>query len=809
MDMQTVLISYFISALICAAVMASLWRQNRKHFDGLGFWLADYALQFIALPLVLMQGELPDFISMTIGNGLGVAGTLLLYIGLERFVGKRSRQFHNYVILAVFLVIHTWFIFGNPSLMARKINVSAALIVLIVQSAWLMLRRVDAELRPITRGTGLIFLMSIAVNLARIYVVLATPSGEDFFGSNIYETVLLMTYQMLMIGLTFNLFAMVNRRLSMNLQDDIENRKRAEETLKQSEQLHRQMFLEHSAVRLLIDPSTGAIVQANAAAAQFYGYTIEELQAMNIAQINELPLDTIISAMQEARQHKTDYFTFQHRLASGEIRDVEVHSAPINVGGRELLYSIIHDITERKRAEEALVRSQQMYQDLVERQGVGVYRIRVQKYSSWGEPEQSHYEYEFVNDEYCRLTGASREEHFADPTLTLKLIHPEDYPSFAKKNEEVDLTNEPFVWEGRMIIHGNIRWTHYESRSRNFPDIGEVWTGILMDITNRKQAESKLRASEERFSQLIISAPDAVFLVEPNGKIAFANTEATNLLGYTQNEFIGMDVEKLIPQPLRESHMSNRAKYMDDPRTRLMGAQRDLHTVRKDGSEMPVDVKLSPVRMETGMYVVAFMRDITERKQVEEELHAIHETLQAQFNEITKLKEILQEQAIRDPLTNLHNRRYLNEMLGHEAARAKRENYPIGIMLIDIDHFKAFNDTYGHSAGDEVLRSLSHLLVDGIRQGDIACRYGGEEFLVVMIGAHETDVERRAETICRDFNKLQIRFEDQILSATVSIGVAFFPRHGVEIQQVIGTADAAMYQAKLAGRNRVQVWRTE
>jgi diguanylate cyclase (GGDEF)-like protein/PAS domain S-box-containing protein len=468
--------------------------------------------------------------------------------------------------------------------------------------------------------------------------------------------------------------------------------------------------------------------------------------------------------------------------------------------------TVTRDITERKRIEKELVRSQGLYQDLVERQVVGVYRIRVHKYNSWESPDVPHYEYEFMNDEYCRLTGVSREDHLADPTLTLKMIHPEDYPSFAKKNEEVDITNKPFVWEGRMIIRGETCWVHYESCSRQLPDEGKIWTGILMDITDRKQAESKLRASEERFRQLILSAPDAVFLVEPSGKIAFANTEATNLLGYAHDEFIGMDVEKLIPQTLRESHIVNRTMYMDDPRTRLMGVQRDLHTVRKDGSEIPVDVKLSPVKMEANIFVVAFMRDITERKQAEKELHAAHKTLQAQFNEITKLKETLQEQAIRDPLTNLHNRRYLNEMLGHETARAKRENYSIGIMLIDIDRFKAFNDTYGHSAGDEVLKSLSRLLVESIRQGDIACRYGGEEFLVVMIGAREADVERRAESICRDFSRSQIRFGNQGLSTTVSIGTAFYPRHGAEIQSVIDAADAAMYQAKQAGRNRVQVW---
>src|SRR5512145_521163 len=125
-------------------------------------------------------------------------------------------------------------------------------------------------------------------------------------------------------------------------------------------------------------------------------------------------------------------------------------------------------------------------------------------------------------------------------------------------------------------------------------------------------------------------------------------------------------------------------------------------------------------------------RDITERKQVEKRLRYVNDRLQGQLIEIGLLQSKLREQAIRDPLTNLFNRRYLEETLDRELARAKRETYPVCIIMIDLDHFKKINDTYGHDAGDQVLKALANTLSEQSRRGDFACRYGGEEFVIVM-----------------------------------------------------------------------------
>jgi len=168
------------------------------------------------------------------------------------------------------------------------------------------------------------------------------------------------------------------------------------------------------------------------------------------------------------------------------------------------------------------------------------------------------------------------------------------------------------------------------------------------------------------------------------------------------------------------------------------------------------------------------------------------------------LRETLRQQSIRDPLTGLYNRRYLDETVEREFLRAKRRKSSVGMILIDIDHFKMFNDTYGHEAGDEALRILGTLFRKAIRGSDIACRYGGEEFLLILPDAGLEDSRARAEKIRRDVEQRAIEYlKTDCGRMTVSMGVASFPDRGTISAEVIQAADAALYRAKSEGRNRV------
>ena len=169
-----------------------------------------------------------------------------------------------------------------------------------------------------------------------------------------------------------------------------------------------------------------------------------------------------------------------------------------------------------------------------------------------------------------------------------------------------------------------------------------------------------------------------------------------------------------------------------------------------------------------------------------------------------KLRETLRNQAIRDGLTGLFNRRYLEETLERELSRGKRQGNPLGVIMLDLDHFKEYNDTFGHNAGDELLCALGQLIQDQVRREDIACRFGGEEFLLIMPGAPLEIALERANELNRSVKMLH-KNSPALKPITISAGVAIFPDHGGNGKDVIRAADAALYRAKEEGRDRVVV----
>jgi diguanylate cyclase (GGDEF)-like protein len=169
-----------------------------------------------------------------------------------------------------------------------------------------------------------------------------------------------------------------------------------------------------------------------------------------------------------------------------------------------------------------------------------------------------------------------------------------------------------------------------------------------------------------------------------------------------------------------------------------------------------------------------------------------------------KLRSSLKELSIHDPLTNLHNRRYMEEALELELRRAERKKLAVGIIMLDLDHFKTFNDGFGHAAGDELLRRLGALMREHLRSGDVACRYGGEEFLLILPEASLAVTTKRAEELRQHVKKMSVSYLDKPLGpVTISLGVAVYPENGMGAAELIKSADAALYRAKAEGRDRV------
>ena len=169
-----------------------------------------------------------------------------------------------------------------------------------------------------------------------------------------------------------------------------------------------------------------------------------------------------------------------------------------------------------------------------------------------------------------------------------------------------------------------------------------------------------------------------------------------------------------------------------------------------------------------------------------------------------QLRDKLRAQSLRDPLTGLHNRRYLDESLPRELTRCLRRGLPLAVLMLDVDHFKSFNDSHGHAAGDALLAAIAHALQDSVRGEDLACRYGGEEFTIVLVEATRADALRRAEEIRGAVARVTVQHLRQVLGPrTVSIGLAMLPDHGETPEALLQAADRALYRAKAEGRDRV------
>jgi diguanylate cyclase (GGDEF)-like protein len=272
----------------------------------------------------------------------------------------------------------------------------------------------------------------------------------------------------------------------------------------------------------------------------------------------------------------------------------------------------------------------------------------------------------------------------------------------------------------------------------------------------------------------------------------------------------------ILPDLVEIGHMNpERWRHMADTFVRV-GLIRDDYSLEgflyeaKGQLNVPTWVRtllIGAVAMITLVTLVAlyFARINRRLSATESRLREANIALNENLTEIRELHQRLRDQAIRDPLTGLFNRRYLDETLERELARAKREGYPISLCMIDLDHFKHVNDTYGHPAGDEVLKALSALLQAHAREGDIPCRYGGEEFILVSPHMPLDAARQRCEEWRRAFAEHKTLHGHLEIGVTLSVGLATFPEHAASADDLIQCADQALYRAKAAGRNRVEV----
>jgi PAS domain S-box-containing protein len=343
LDIRTIMFSQLITDAVCTAVLIFLWLENRKRYAGMFFWVLDLVFQTLAILLIILRGSLPAWISMGLANTLVIAGALFGYWGLERFVGKRSSQVHNYFLLVIFFLIHLYFIFFQPSLEARNLNVSLGLLLVCFQCAWLLLRRAGGTLVRITKAVGLVFILFCLVSLTRVFIlVFMPPPVDDFFKSGLYDALILITFQVLLILLTFGMAAMVNLRLLVEV--------------KTQEEKFTKAFHSSPYAISISRASDGQILDVNEGFLSITGYTYPEVVGKTTLDLklweHELDRATIVSELSGVGRVRERELKFRNKL--GDSITGLFSADTIMIDDQLWLVSSINDISERKREEEEI-----------------------------------------------------------------------------------------------------------------------------------------------------------------------------------------------------------------------------------------------------------------------------------------------------------------------------------------------------------------------------------------------------------------------------------------------------------------------
>jgi PAS domain S-box-containing protein len=370
------------------------------------------------------------------------------------------------------------------------------------------------------------------------------------------------------------------------------------------EQRYSSLFYNTHSPMLLIRPETGHIVDANPAACDFYGWSQKALTGMTVHDINQFPEERVEKELSHARSEERNTFFFRHRRADGSVRDVEVRSSPISVGSEELLYSIIHDVTEQKRAERARAESEARFRRVYENMSVGVAQLSLD------------FRFEAANEAYCRMLGYAEEELIG--LSIADLTSPEEVGSktaligqLARGEIEHYRTETSLVHKTGRTIRANVD----ANLIRDHDGKPSYLIGTTIDVTAYRDTLAALERSERHFRNIFDSTKDAIYIHTMEGQFLEVNAPACAKLGYTREELLTMGPADIDSQ----DHAPEAPKRMDHiSRTGQMVFE-SIHR-RKDGHEFPVEVSSKTIEYDGEKCIISVARDIAERRQTEQEL---------------------------------------------------------------------------------------------------------------------------------------------------------------------------------------------
>ncbi|HJT16793.1 MAG TPA: EAL domain-containing protein [Thermoanaerobaculia bacterium] len=434
------------------------------------------------------------------------------------------------------------------------------------------------------------------------------------------------------------------------------DQKRQETALRENERRYRQMFENNRAVQLILDPESGAIIDANVAASEYYGWPVERLRAMRIWDINMLDEPHIRSEMVNAARQDRSVFEFQHRRANGSIRDVEVHSGPVEIAGHRYLYSIVHDVTERRKAERALAASEEKYRNIFNFASVGIFQATLDG------------RLPTANSTLARVLGYDSPEELLRINLLRDIyFEPEERSASTAESEA--------LWRRR---DGVPIWVQINEHTISDDDGATLIEGFVYDITERKIAEQQLAsANAQRKAVLDAATGVSIIATDAEGIITVFNSGAERMLGYAASDVIG---RRSVIDLHRPSELEDHANRLQSEfGYRLAGfdilahradregfEEREWTYVKRDCTAITVLLSVTALRREDG-WLTGFLHvanDVTERKRAEEVLRKQSAAMTASMDGIGIVNDRLEFTVVNDALAKLYGYSDPKQMIG-------------------------------------------------------------------------------------------------------------------------------------------------
>jgi diguanylate cyclase (GGDEF)-like protein/PAS domain S-box-containing protein len=604
---------------------------------------------------------------------------------------------------------------------------------------------------------------------------------------------------------------------------DITARKLAEETLKASEASYRAIFDSANDAIFIHDAGTFAILDVNRKMEEMFGYTAEEARNLLVGQISSgqppYTQDEALTRLRQAAAGEPQMFEWLCQDKNSRLFWVEVSLKRAVIGGQDRILAIVRDNTARKQAEEEINTTIAFLENIIASSVDPIAIVDEHgRFTKWNQAAAEAYGCSAEG-----LAGQTAFDLYADKNATDKMLGQLRREGFVRGYEidmrKKDGTIAPFSLSiglfgdeagksiGSVCVARDLSETRKSMAELSL--VNAKLQGLVEEADKRNRELTIINSMAEKL-QSCLSLDEAYPLIAQHAQglfparsgALFIQDPSTNLM-----EAVSTWGDALAGEP---AFPPTDCWGLRRGRENLTGGLRRETRCRHVPHLQPGNYLCLPllVHRETlGLLHVQDLADLTGERA--EPLQTLAVTIGDHISLALaniRLRETLRHQVIHDALTGLFNRRYLEETLEREIHRVRRKGASLGIIMLDLDRFKHFNDTYGHEAGDNLLRALGKCLASRVRKEDVACRYGGEEFVLILPEASQKIVRQRAEEIRRGFPKVPVVHRGQVLeSVTVSLGVAMFPEHGATGQDVLRAADDAMYRAKAQGRHRVVV----